>query len=146
MPTAHITLRMSRELLTAVENAAAGRGQDRSKWIKDRLREGLSDAPLPGPSVLDLNGFQEFLEAEIPTIREHIAALQEHTPVLDAILKLCIETVMIGRQLALKQGEPVLHLAQTNARDYYNKASLGSTKPADRVFSDAAPRGSLTEP
>lgn len=146
MPTAHITLRISRELLTAVENAAAGQGQDRSKWIKDRLREGLSSAPPPSTSVPDLSAFQEFLETDIPAIREHIAALQEHGPVVETILKLCIETVMIGRQLALKQGEPVLHLAQTNARDYYNKASIGLPKPADRIFSDAAPRGSLTEP
>jgi hypothetical protein len=146
MPTAHITLRMSRDLLTAIENAAAGQGQDRSKWIKARLREGLSAAPLPDSSAPDLPGFQEFIEVDIPTLREHVAALQAHTPVLDAILKLCIEAVMIGRQLALKQGEPVLHLAQTNARDYYNRASLGSPKSVDRAFADGTPRGSLTEP
>lgn len=146
MPTAHITLRMSRELLTAIENAAAGQGQDRSKWIKDRLREGLSLAPQPRASAPDLSAFQELIEVDIPTLREHIAALSDATPVLDAILKLCIETVMIGRQLALKHGEPVLHLAQTNARDYYNRTSLGPPKSMERAFADGAPRGSLTEP
>jgi len=146
MPTAHITLRMSRDFLTAVETAAAGEGIDRSKWIKNRLREGLAAGPQPAQSGPHLEAFQELIEVEIPSIRDAISALQENTPVLDAVLKLCIESVMIGRQLALRQGEPVLHLAQTNARDYYNKVSVAQSKPVDRAAIDGALRGSLTEP
>jgi hypothetical protein len=137
VPTAHITLRISKELLSAVESAAKLKGIDRSKWIKDRMREGLDPGDSQPGVAPDLTAIQELLEVEIPGIQESLTALQEGAPLLESVLKLCIETVMIGRQLALKAGDRLLEQAQMNAREYYAKsASPARLAPGARPDSE----------
>ena len=137
MPTAHITLRISKELLSAVESAAKLKGIDRSKWIKDRMREGLDPEDSQPGVAPDLTAIQDLLEVEIPGIQESLSALQEGAPLLESVLKLCIEAVMIGRQLALKAGDRVLEQAQMNAREYYAKSiPPGRKAPGARPDSD----------
>jgi hypothetical protein len=130
MATAHITLRVSQELLTAVEQAAAQRGIARSRWIKDRLREGLAGGVPPAATAPNWGPVQELFEVELPALHEAVASLQEGSTVLESILKLCIETVMIGRQIALKQGDRLLEQAQINAREYYGRLNPAPARPS----------------
>ena len=114
----HITLRVQPDLLKAIDQAAGREAVSRGKWIKDTLRRALVATGTPVPEESDLAAIQDVIEAEFAGLREGFSTVKELRQLTESIVKLSIETVMIGRQLAL-QAPGVLEKAQANAREYY---------------------------
>jgi hypothetical protein len=118
----HISLRVQPELLKAIDQAAEREASSRGKWIKDTLRRALVASGTAVPVESEMSAVQELIEAEFAGLQESFSSLKEVRQLTESIVKLGIEAVMIGRQLAL-QTPGVLEKAQVNAREYYSSVT-----------------------
>jgi hypothetical protein len=118
----HISLRVQPELLKAIDQAAEREASSRGKWIKDTLRRALVASGTVTPAESEMGALQELIEAEFAGLQESFSSLKEVRQLTESVVKLSIETVMIGRQLAL-QTPGVLEKAQINAREYYSNVT-----------------------
>lgn len=116
----HITLRVPQELLKAIDEIAGKQAVSRSRWIKQTLRNAITGRASDVPIEADVGALQELIEVEFSAIRQGLQQpIGEVHQLVESSVKLAIEAVMIGRQLALLHGPGLLEKAQVSARDYY---------------------------
>jgi hypothetical protein len=126
----HITLRVPQHLLRAIDQAAANSAVTRSRWIKETARRAIAVDAGTTPIDPDWSSIQEAIEAEFENLAEPLKGVKELRLLIESVLKLSIEAVMIGRQLALLHSPAVLEQAQGLTRDYYS--TLRKFTPPER--------------
>jgi hypothetical protein len=103
------------DLLKAIDEIAGKEAVSRSRWIKRTLRNAINGRTLGTPIEADFRDVQELIEVEMAAVRQSLHATGEVHQLLESSVKLAMEAVLIGRQLALVQGPAILEKAPINA-------------------------------